>query len=742
MSTCSLLLYRPRTQVTLSTGDRLGPYEVLAPIGAGGMGEVYKARDTRLDRIVAIKTLAGPDAERFRREARAIASLNHPHVCTLYDVGDNYLVMEYLEGAPLVGPLPPAEASRYALQICEALEAAHSRGITHRDLKPANILLTAGGVKLLDFGLATVVPDDDGETLWRLTATGGIVGTAAYMAPEQAEGKVAGPRSDIFSFGAVLYELLTGKRPFQGPTAAASIAAILRDQPAPLPLDIPPALRSVVDRCLEKEPKRRFASVAELKSALLASESASADGVVSIAVLPFDNLSRKEEDDPFVDGIAHELLHALSRIDSLRVAARSAAFRFKDAPYALDEVGRRLGVGHVVEGAVRVLGERLRITAQLVRLSDSSVLWSGRFDREMEDLFDIQDAVCTAIVNALEEKLTPTSHVPVRRPTRNIAAYDAYLRGEQLLKRLTSSEMLRGVALLEEAVRIDPDFALPLVGLSSYQSALAIQGLARSKDVLPRARELAQRALQIDAELPEAYRARGMTRLFQWDWQGGTEDYEHALELDPTYAQAHGDLVYLGSLQGTGEEAVRAGARLLEMAPLDPMYGWFMTQALCLAGHHQRALAQARATVAMDPGYMPIYWWLGMTSWLLGRREEAIEWVAKTVPFGDSVGVGLHASYLAQTDAVAEATAAAEELEERWQSGRATGISLVCAWGGLGETDRALTWLETAYEERDASLILMPTPWVDTVRDEPRFQEVLRAIGLSRQGEQPSGATA
>jgi serine/threonine protein kinase len=254
----------------LSAGDRLGPYEILVSLGAGGMGEVYKARDTRLGRIVAIKTLKGPDDERFQREARAIASLNHPHVCTLHDIGDDYLVMEYVEGEPLCGPLPPAEASRYALQIAEVLEAA--RGITHRDLKPANILLTASGVKLLDFGLATVPPAADEDTPARLTEAGMIVGTVAYMSPEQAEGKPVDHRSDIFSFGAVLYELLTGKRPFHRDTAVASVAAILRDAPAPLPPEVPSSLRAVVERCLEKERSRRFASATELLAALLEAE--------------------------------------------------------------------------------------------------------------------------------------------------------------------------------------------------------------------------------------------------------------------------------------------------------------------------------------------------------------------------------------------------------------------------------------------------------------------------------------
>ena len=716
-----------------SPGDRLGPYEILAPLGAGGMGEVFKARDTRLDRTVAIKTMQAPHNERFLREARAIASLNHPHICTLHDVGDDYLVMEYVDGSPLSGPLPAAEAGRYALQICEALECAHARGITHRDLKPANILLTASGVKLLDFGLATVLPAAaEGVTQTALTEAGTILGTAAYMSPEQAEGRSVDHRADLFSFGAVVYELLTGRRPFQRNTPVASLAAVLRDAPPPLPPEVPPALRSVVERCLEKDPSRRYASSAELHMALRDAESEPGEGTVSIVVLPFANLSRKQEDEYFADGITHELIHALSRVEGLRVAARSAAFRFKSETYDINEVGRQLNVRSVIEGAIRVAGERLRITVELVQVADGYVQWAERFDRQMADIFDIQDEVCAAIVDALKERLVAGgSYTPGRRPTRNMVAYDAYLKGNNLLTRLSPTELREGAALLEEASRLDPEFVLPLVGLSVYHSTLAMQGHARSNDALPRAEALARQALRIDASLAEAHRAHGLAREFQWDWMGAEAAFRRAIDLQPTYAQPHADLVFAKSLRGGGDKAVRDAARVLELAPLEPMYGWFMTQALCLAGHYERAITQAEATLALDPDYMPIFWWLGTAQWLLGRREEAVETVTKLLPYGDAMGGGLHALFSGQLGRTDEARATAVALEAKWHDGsQRQGLALVTAWVGAGDTGRALDWLETACEARNASLVLLRTPWFDRLRAEPRFQVVLRQVGL------------
>jgi serine/threonine protein kinase len=393
----------------LSVGDKLGPYEILAPIGAGGMGEVYRARDARLDRFVAIKVSAAQFSERFEREAKAIAALNHPNICQIYDIGPNYLVMEYIDGTPLHGPLPRDHALRYAVHICDALNAAHEKNITHRDLKPGNILVTAsGGVKLLDFGLAKIgtasappAPDAATESMG-LTEAGTVLGTAPYMSPEQAKGEVVDERSDIFSFGLMLYEMLSGRRAFSRNSAIETMAAILHMEPEPL--QVPPALQSILARCLRKSPAERFQSMTQVKEALQAATSgvsapatAPSRKTPSIAVLPFANMSRDADDEYFSDGLAEEIINALTHVGGLKVIARTSAFSFKGKNEDIRRIAEALGVTNILEGSVRRAGNRVRVTAQLIAAADGSHLWSERYDRELEDVFAIQHEIASAI---------------------------------------------------------------------------------------------------------------------------------------------------------------------------------------------------------------------------------------------------------------------------------------------------------------------------------------------------------
>jgi eukaryotic-like serine/threonine-protein kinase len=350
----------------LSPGHRLGPYEILVPIGAGGMGEVWKARDTRLNRTVAVKQLKATHTARFEQEARAIAALNHPHICQIHDIGPDYLVLEYIEGQALKGPLGVGEAVRLAAQIAEAVDAAHRKGVIHRDLKPANILVTSeGSVKLLDFGLAKQVADSD-ETA---TTDGTVMGTAAYMAPEQAEGKPLDARSDVFSFGAVLYELLSGRRAFRGENSISTMAAILHKEPAPL--DAPFALQEIVKRCLAKQPGQRYQTMAEIRAALESISGKLEEQQPSIAVLPFANMSSDPDDEYFSDGLAEEILNLLAQVAGLKVISRTSAFAFKGKNEDIRKIAEALGVTNVLEGSVRRAGSRLRITAQLIRPGSS-----------------------------------------------------------------------------------------------------------------------------------------------------------------------------------------------------------------------------------------------------------------------------------------------------------------------------------------------------------------------------------
>src|SRR5580765_5142990 len=393
----------------MTPGDRLGAYEIVAALGAGGMGEVWKARDTRLDRIVAIKRLSGQHSERFEQEARAIAALNHPHICQIYDVGPDYLVLEYVEGQTLAdrlrsggGPgLPLEEALRLARQIVEGLEEAHRSGILHRDLKPSNVMVTTKGVaKLLDFGLATLGNADADVTR---TREGTVLGTAAYMSPEQAEGRPVDSRSDIFSFGALLYEMLSGSRAFGRTTALQVMSAVVRDEPPPL--KTPPALERIVRRCLEKSPGQRFQTIAEVRAVLehaATGPSRPIEREPSVAVLPFANMSADKENEYFSDGLAEEIINVLANMPGLKVAGRTSSFSFRGKDVGFGEIGRTLNVDHVLEGSVRKAGSRIRVTAQLIKVADGFHLWSERYDRELTDVFAVQDEITQNIAGALQ----------------------------------------------------------------------------------------------------------------------------------------------------------------------------------------------------------------------------------------------------------------------------------------------------------------------------------------------------
>src|SRR5512139_556960 len=400
--------------MTLAPGTKLGPYEILERIGAGGMGEVYKARDTRLSRIVAIKKVKEQHSERFKQEARSIAALNHSNICQLFDIGPDYLVLEYVEGKPLSSPLAEREAVRLAIQIATALEEAHRNGIIHRDLKPSNIMVTdKGSVKLLDFGLAKLYEQDASISTsptadFPATQAGAVLGTVAYMSPEQAQGQPADARSDIFSFGLVLYEMLSGKRAFSGDTPLVIGSALMKEEPPPLKASL--SLERIVSLCLAKQTSARYQTISEVKKALeqVPAEKATQpanEPQPSIAVLPFVNMSGDKEQEYFSDGLAEEIINALTQIRGLKVIARTSAFAFKGKQEDITKIAEALGVANILEGSVRKAGNRIRVTAQLVTAADGSHLWSERYDRDLTDVFAIQDDISQAIAQKLRMRL-------------------------------------------------------------------------------------------------------------------------------------------------------------------------------------------------------------------------------------------------------------------------------------------------------------------------------------------------
>ena len=513
----------------LTPGTRLGPYTIESLIGSGGMGEVYKAHDGRLNRTVAIKRLIADNASQFQSEARAIAAINHPHICQIYDVGPDYLVLEYLQGEPISGPVTRDEAVRLASQIADALHAAHERGILHRDLKPANVMVVRQGgsphAKLLDFGIAQLTSPDPGATR---TLAGDVMGTPAYMSPEQAAAKPLDARSDVFSFGAVLYELLAGTRAFTGDSTAQILSAVLRDDPSPL--EAPPALQQIVKRCLAKDPDRRFQTMADVRHALHHLTGGTADATASIAVLPFANLSADRENEYFGDGLAEEIINALAQVEGLKVIARTSAFSFKGKNEDVRHIAQALGVTNVLEGSVRRAGDRIRVTAQLIAAADGTHLWSERYDRPMTDVFAMQDEIASAITDALKGKLGGERASP-RHYTPRLPAYESFLRGRAHLAQFTLDAWNRAKGLFEQAIALDAAYADPHAELALGYFICGMHGMRPMREVAPFVRAEVDRALALNPSDPRPRFLSGAIALVHdYDWKAAEDAFRRVDE--------------------------------------------------------------------------------------------------------------------------------------------------------------------------------------------------------------------
>lgn len=683
----------------VSVGDRIGPYEILGLLGEGGMGMVWKARDTRLDRIVAIKRLKGQHLTRFEQEARAIAALNHPNICVLYDVGPDFLVMEYVEGKTLRGPLPCAEAVRMGIQIANALEAAHQRGILHRDLKPANILTTPSGVKLLDFGLAkltSVTAQDVTQT-----AEGVVVGTAAYMSPEQAQSKPSDQRSDIFSVGSILYELISGRRAFDGPSTLDTLNQVVYRAPAPLQS---PAW-SIVERCLAKDPIDRFQSATELRIAL---EHCSPEWVKrhpSIAVLPFANMSGDKENEYFGDGLAEEIINELTKISGLKVAARTSSFFFKGKDVELRDIGRRLNVEHVLEGSVRKAGNRLRITAQLINIGDGFHAWSERYDREMTDIFAVQDEITQAVAAALRIKLS--QEIPGQRHVPNLRAYEIYLRARHLWFSGYRPQLLSHYKeLLERAIELDPKFALAYSFLGMYYTMQANMGLKPAREVIPSACAAEEEALRVDPSLPEAHGILAVCiGSYDYDWERAERHWRLAMSHEPVSRDV---LFWYGNHHllpiGRTLEAINAMERGLEGDPLNLLYRHHYARGLRLAGRLDEAEAELRKILEIDGTFVSA---LGTLGSLCAEREKYAEAVALTerahemTPWSALI-TGQLAAMRVRTGAGDRASELIESLATS-AAGSATGMAAYYALSG--DHELAGEWAVRAIEQREMQLV-------------------------------------
>jgi serine/threonine protein kinase/Tfp pilus assembly protein PilF len=679
----------------LERGSRLGPYEIVSPLGAGGMGEVYRARDPRLGRDVAVKILPDGDAtdpehlERFEREARAVAALSHPNVLAIFDVGRAdvpFLVTELLTGETLRelldrGALGARRTVELGLQLASGLSAAHDRGIMHRDLKPGNLFVTTEGqIKILDFGLAKRVgaPGDADESITRpQTMRGTVMGTLGYMAPEQARGFESDHRADIFACGAILFEMITGRRAFRGDSPADTISAILNEPPTSLDFGTgtPPALAAAVRRCLEKDPSLRFQSARELAAALESiSESRAGPAPVfagtaptSIAVLPFANLSADVEDQYFSDGLAEELVNALTRLSGLRVASRTSSFRFRDRHGDIRQIGRELGVGAILEGSVRRAGARLRITVQLTSVEDGYHIWSERYDRQMADVFDVQDEIVRSTVNALAPTLLGDARVTVRRPTENLQAYDLYLRGRHFWNQRSPAVFGMAIRFFEEAIALDPQYALAYTGLADCYSILRVYGWTPPEHSQPRALDAVTRALALDPALPEAQFSRALYEFyFERHWRAARERFESAIASSPRMALFEAYFALFLATEYQYDEARRRIDRALELDPHSSVIHFLAASAACVMGDAAAAEARAARALELQPESLGPRWPQTVALLMARRHEEAIaageQVVARTRA---PIYIGVLGMVYGVAGRLADARRLSHELDER-----------------------------------------------------------------------------
>lgn len=796
----------PETDGALAPGTRLGPYEILAFLKAGGMGEVYRARDTRLGREVAVKLLLPrlfPDSERVRRfeqEARSASALNHPNILTVHDFGTHdsaqYIVTELIRGLTLrerlaQGPLPAAELLSVAVQLAAGLAKAHEAGIVHRDLKPDNVMLTEDGlVKILDFGLATLRQADvgelDSETRTR-TRSGVVLGTVGYMSPEQARTGPMDFRSDQFLFGAVLYEMATGRKAFGRATPVDSLFAILHEQPEPMARlnpGLPEGLQAIMERCLAKDPSRRYASTRELLHALQALEAGRVEGRMlgmarlarrprlalagaalalalaaavavvavravvgkkqdaaapralrSMAVLPLDNLTGDPGQDFFADGMTEALIGDLGKLRGLRVISRTTAMSYKGSRKPLPEIARELGVEAILEGSVQRSADRVQVSARLIEASADRLVWSERYERSLRDVLSLQSEIAAAVSREVRLALTPEEQARLAR-VRPVDpwAHELYLKGRHFWNQRTPEALQTALTHLQEAVRRDPGYAAAWAAIADTYNILGTspQGGLETREAMAQAREAALEALELDEESGEPHAALGWVRYkLDWDWPAAEKEFRRAIELRPGYATAR--QWYSNFLQAMGrlEEARVQAERALELDPLSPVIVWNRS----LVEYHTRdfdaAIVWARRALEIDPSFVEAHRTLGLANSAKGLFREAVPAFERAGAASRPLVRAHIAVAHARAGERAEARRMLEELRDTARTRHVPPAAFALVHAALGEKDKAFSWLEKAYDERSDFLVwLGSSPDFDDLRTDPRFTPLVRRVGL------------
>jgi serine/threonine-protein kinase len=788
------------SRLTAALRDR---FAIERELGQGGMATVYLARDLKHDRLVAIKVLrpdvaAALGADRFLREVQIVAKLSHPHILQLHDSGEAegflFFVMPYVEGETLRqrldhnASLPVDSAVQLAAQVADALVYAHEHGIVHRDIKPENILLHAGQAIVSDFGIARAIDAAGGANpaLTALTSAGFAVGTPLYMSPEQAYGEAVDGRCDVYSLGCVLYEMLAGAPPFTGPTAQAVLAHSTCD---PVPslrktrADVPAALEQIVTTALAKRPADRFANAAAFRDALIGAAplvrprvrwqarwlttsalvAASAAVLVigyallrthrlparpsgqlspSVAVLAFQNVGSDSATEPFSDGMSDEITTALGRVKGLRVAARSSAFGFKGMDIAPREIGRRLQVRYILDGGVRVRGNRRRVSVQLIDVADGNEVWSDDYDRDARDpdVFAVQDSIARAIVASLRVHLSaPARAALTSRSTENPEAHDLYLKGRFFWNQRGSNGAVvlqRAIGFFQQAIALDSSYARAWAGLADAYSMLPGFGIAAPGTAFPKAKAAAQRAVTLDSTLADAHTSLGIVSVFyDWDWERAGREFDQAVAIDSTEARSHQFRANYLSAVGRLDSALVEWRTAQRLDPLSPLINARVGSVLSQARRYAEAEVAYRQALALDSSNVNARAELGLLLAIQHRFPEALAAfrMIDTSHFDRQAGylvAGPEGYAYGVAGRRPEALAIQRHLERLSRTRYITPLAFAFIAIGLGDTTKALDWLERAYRERTFLVTMLINPIYDPLRSQPRFQQIVRGMGV------------
>jgi len=734
-------------------GQTISHFKILEKIGEGGMGVVYKAQDVKLDRPVALKFLPRgltsnqPERERFIHEAKAASALNHPNITTVYEIGEHdgqlFIAMELVEGKTFKQladeETPPLERILdISIQLCEALASAHEKDIVHRDIKGDNVMLTSKShVKIMDFGLAKL------KGASKLTKTGSTLGTVGYMSPEQAQGKEVDRRTDIFSFGVVLYELVTGKLPFNGEHHAAIIYSICNEEPEPLARfrsGVPESLQRIIDKALSKDVDERYQNISDLQVDLRRTKKELGSGLKeaptadkkAVAVLYFENLSSDPDSDYFAAGITEDIITDLSKIESIRVASRNAVLPYKGKPVDIPQLGKKMNVDAILEGSIRKAGNRLRISAQLIDTKEGFHLWAERYDREATEIFDLQEEIAKSIAAALKVKLSPKEEKQLGQKYKgNLEAYEYYLKGRNHYYKYTKADMLAAMQMFQKALEIDPNYALAYAGLGDSYYQMIDKNFDTDRSWLVKSEEASRRALSIDPFCAEAYKALANALARQKKFNSAKRSLERALEIDPNFAPAHINLSYAYMALGDFQEAERRLQLARQLDPSIPFSLFLLAMLHLRLGNLDKAesLAHQVLKVGESTFYVIVGHEILSNVYLYQRQfDKALEHAQKALelnPKNPMAIIRLAVIYAAQGK-TEEALEKLNEVLAAKTFHEIISLKIIELYALLDDRDEVYRWTRRGFEESQLEWYALEyNPFLEKFRQESEFQKLL-----------------